>query len=322
MRAWCIANQQLHLQQRPRPDIGPQDLLVKVSAIGINRADILQTRGLYPAPAGTVQEIPGLEYSGTVVATGAQVQQYKVGDKVMGLVPGGSYAEYICTHEEEALTIPDGISMVEAATIPEAFLTAYRAMYMEAGLAHGEWCLVRPATSGVGLAAVQLCNALGNPVIGSSRSKERLDTAFELGLTHGVEENHTLADQLLALTNNQGVSVIFDMVGPEWDKLLPGLALEGRLVVIGVLGGMSTSINLMPFLQKRQRISALTMRSQPMQERLRMARYFNERLMPFFQRRVLTPLPHEVFDFTELPEAHEHMQSHHFSGKRVVQISS
>lgn len=321
MRAWCISNSTLHLETRPMPELGPSDVLVQVAAIGVNRADLLQTRGLYPAPQGTVQDIPGLEYSGTIVAVGAKTLHRKVGDKIMGLIPGGAYAEYLVTHEEEALTIPAGLSMAEAATIPEAYLTAYRAIYLQAGLTHGQWCLIRPATSSVGLAAVQLCQVFGNPTIGSSRNKMRLDTAQALGLQHLVTEDDSLSQQLLALTDGQGVSVIFDMVGPDWSSLLPGLRREGHLVVIGILGGNSTTINLMPFLQNRQHISALTMRSQPLAERLRMANFFNERLLTYFEADKLHPLPLQEFTFSETPLAHQHMQDNDFSGKRVITLS-
>lgn len=318
MRAWCISNSTLTLQSRDKPIVGPNDVLVNVKAIGVNRADILQTHGLYPAPKGTVQDIPGLEYSGIVCAIGDKVLHRKIGDKVMGLVPGGSYAEYIVTHEDEALTVPNHLTLAEAATIPEAYLTAYRAIYLQGNLQHGQWCFIRPATSGVGLAAVQLCRAFGNPTIGSSRCLSRLHTAQQLGLTQGITEDDNIASKLLQHTNNRGVSVVLDMVGPHWNTLLPGIATEGHLVVIGILGGNSTHIELMPFLQKRQHLSALTMRQQPLSERLRIAQYFETRLLNHFEKGNLSPLPHKNFSFNDAPSAHEHMQKDHFSGKRVI----
>lgn len=320
MRAWCISHSTLTLQTREKPTIGPNDVLINVKAIGVNRADILQTYGLYPAPKGTVQDIPGLEYSGVVSAVGDKVLHRKIGDKVMGLVPGGSYAEYIATHEDETLTMPSHLTMAEAATIPEAYLTAYRAIYIQGNLQHGQWCFIRPATSGVGLAAVQLCQAFGNPTVGSSRHLSRLHTAQSLGLTQAITEDETIASKLLQLTNNHGVSVILDMVGPHWNTLLPGLAIEGHLVIIGILGGNSTQIELMPFLQKRQHLSALTMRQQPMSERLRIAQYFETRLLSHFEKGSLTPLPYTHFSFSNAPNAHEHMQKDHFSGKRVILV--
>lgn len=320
MKAWCISNKTLTLETRTRPQPGPNEVQVQVHAIGVNRADLAQTMGVYPAPPGVVADIPGLEYSGVVSAVGHQVMERKVGDAVMGLVPGGAYAEYICTHEHETLNIPTGYSMAEAATVPEAFLTAYRALFLQAGLQHGETCLVRPATSGIGLAAIQLCQAFGNPVIGSSRNPDNLATATTLGLSTTVTEGPNMAAEVLAHTQQKGVAAILDMVGPEWEQLLPALAVEGHLVIIGLLGGLTTSINLAALLQKRHHLSALTMRHQPLQERLRIAAIFNQRLQPYFTEQRLTALPHKTFPFSEALTAHEHMKTSAYSGKRVLQI--
>lgn len=320
MKAWCISGQSLALQNRVRPLPGPTEIQVQVHAIGVNRADLAQTKGVYPAPPGVVADIPGLEYSGIITAIGDKVTQRKVGEPVMGLLQGGAYAEYICTHELEALSIPTGYSMAEAATVPEAFLTAYRALFLQAGLQHGETCLVRPATSGIGLAAIQLCRAFGNPVIGSSRQPENLATATTLGLNATVTEGPSLAQEVLEHTHQQGVAAILDMVGPEWEQLLPALAIEGHLVMIGLLGGLSTSINLAALLQKRHHLSALTMRHQPLQERLRIAAIFNDRLQPYFARQALTALPYTTFPFAEALAAHEHMRTNRYSGKRVLHI--
>lgn len=320
MKAWCINNKTLSLGTRQRPEPGPEEVQIQVHAIGVNRADILQTQGLYPAPEGTVADIPGLEYSGVISAIGSRALGKKVGDKVMGLVPGGAYAEYICTHEQETLTIPQHLSMAEAATIPEGFLTAYRALYLQAGLQHGEACLIRPASAGVGLAATQLCKAFGNLAIGSSRNPSNLASAVALGLDATVSEGPNLAEEVLAATEQRGVAAMLDMVGPQWNDVLPALALEGHLVMIGFLGGTHTDINLLNVLHKRLRLSALTMRSQPLQERLRIAQIFNQRLLPYFNRAALTPLPHQVFAFTDTPAAHEHMLNDPYSGKRVIQL--
>ena len=223
MRAWCIEDQQLQLDTLPDLQPGPEEICVQVKAIGVNRADLLQVLGRYPAPPGTDSRIPGLEYAGVVSAVGARVQQRKVGDAVMGLVPGCAYAEQVVTHEREALTVPDGMDFARAVTLPEAFLTAYRALFLEGGLQPGQWCLIRPATAGVGLAATQLAATLGARPIGSSRDLSKLDTATDMGLAAQVCEDDTLKAQLDALTEGQGVAVILDMVGPDWNALLGGL---------------------------------------------------------------------------------------------------
>ncbi|AJD47872.1 quinone oxidureductase [Isoalcanivorax pacificus W11-5] len=322
MRAWCIQNKTLELNTLPTPEPGPEEVRIRVRAIGVNRADILQTQGLYPAPPGFDQRIPGLEYSGEVDAVGERVRGRQVGDAVMGLVPGCAYAEYVLCHERETLSLPetDGkpLDFARAATLPEAFLTAYRALFLEGGLQSGQWCLVRPATAGVGLAGVQLAAALGARPIGSSRHPDNLANARNMGLVAAVSEGPGMADELKTLTQGEGVAVILDMVGPDWDALLPGLRTEGSLVMIGLLGGTKTSLNLAGLLQRRQHLSAMTMRSQPLENRIRMAGLFNDRLAPLFSDGRLQPLPLETFPFDDAPSAHTHMLKSDFSGKRVI----
>ena len=170
MQAWQIQDDHtIKLASMTTPEPGPDQVRVKVRAMGVNRADILQVKGLYPAPPGFDSSVPGLEYAGEIEAVGSQVMGRKVGDRVMGLIPGCAYSEYLVTHERETLTLPDEIDFATGATIPEAFLTAYRAMFLEGGLQPGQWVLVRPATAGVGLAGVQLANALGARPIGSMK---------------------------------------------------------------------------------------------------------------------------------------------------------
>ncbi|MCG8392589.1 MAG: NAD(P)H-quinone oxidoreductase [Pseudomonadales bacterium] len=319
MRAWCIEDQQLQLDTLPDPQPGPEEICVQVKAIGVNRADLLQVLGRYPAPPGTDSRVPGLEYAGVVSAVGERVQQRQVGDAVMGLVPGCAYAEQIVTHEREALTIPEGMDFARAATLPEAFLTAYRALFLEGGLQPGQWCLIRPATAGVGLAATQLAATLGARPIGSSRDPAKLDTANDMGLAAQVREDDTLKQQIESLTG-EGVAVILDMVGPDWNALLAALRPEGTLVNIGILGGLSTELNLGALLMKRQTLKSMTMRSQPLENRIRMAQVFNDRLAPLFASGKLLPLPLETFPFSDARAAHEHMAGSDFSGKRVIVV--
>jgi NADPH2:quinone reductase len=321
MQAWQIQDDHtLKLAPTGALEIGPDQVRVQVRAVGVNRADIIQVKGLYPAPPGYDNSIPGLEYAGVVEAVGGKVMNRKVGDRVMGLIPGGAYAEYLVTHERETLMLPDALDFATGATLPEAFLTAYRALFLEAGLQSGQWCLIRPATAGVGLAATQLASALGARPIGSSRDEANLATAREMGLAGTVIENETLADQLLGLTGGEGVAVIMDMVGPQWGPLLQGLRVEGKLVLVGVLGGVKTELDLRAVLQRRQSLTAMTMRSQPIEKRITMATLFNDRLAPLFANGRLQPLPLKRFAFSDAPEAHRHMLEDNFSGKRVLVI--
>lgn len=318
MQAWRIQDDRsLALKSTAMPEPGPDQVRVKVRAMGVNRADILQVKGLYPAPPGFDSSVPGLEYAGEIEAVGSQVLGRKVGDRVMGLIPGGAYSEYLVVHERETLTLPDDIDFATGATIPEAFLTAYRAMFLEAGLQPGQWVLVRPATAGVGLAGVQLASALGARPIGSSRNLDNLATAREMGLVESVLEDDALPDRLREITGD-GVAVILDMVGPNWDRLLKGLRIEGTLVMIGVLGGTKTELNLGAMMQRRQTLTAMTMRSQPLEKRITMAGVFNDRLAPLFASGRLRPLPLQTFAFNDANAAHTHMLEDAFSGKRVL----
>lgn len=323
MRQWQIqANKTLALVDVPMPSCGPDEVLVEVKAIGINRADLLQVKGLYPAPVGFNSAVPGLEYSGVVSAVGERVGSRTVGERVMGLIPSAAYSEYLTVHVQETLSIPEYLDFEQAATLPEAFLTAYRALFIEGQLQPGQYCLIRPASAGVGLAAVQLASSLGARPLGSSRSQDNLLIANSFGLLGQLNEDSKLGEQLLEKTCGQGVAVIMDMVGPHWDNLLNGLRSEGTLVLVGVMAGIKTELNLFNFLTRRQQLKAMTMRSQPLDQRIFMARVFNDRLAPLFADRKLQPLPHKSFAFTEAVTALQHLQHHSFSGKRVLSMTS
>lgn len=321
MRAWQIqADHSLKQVDQPMPTLGAQELCIAVKAIGVNRADLLQVKGLYPAPAGFDSSIPGLEYAGEIVALGERVQGRKIGEAVMGLIPSGAYAEHLCVHELEVLSIPTGLSFAQAASIPEAFLTSFRALFLEGQLQAGQSCLIRPATAAVGLAAVQLAQALGARAIGSSRDLAKLGSAQALGLTACVEENADLAKQVKALCP-EGVAVIMDMLGPDWNSLLSALRPEGVLVSVGVMAGVQTQLNLFSLLTARLKIHAMTMRSQPLDQRIALARRFNDSLLPLFQAGKLQPLPVRTFDFNQAPAALADMQQGQWSGKRVILVA-
>lgn len=318
MQQWQIqTDKTLKLVQAEYPELGPEDVLIEVKALGVNRADLLQIKGLYPAPAGFDSRVPGLEYAGVISQVGTRVQNRKIGDRVMGLIPSAAYSEYVAVHENETLPMSDGLSFAEAATIPEAFLTSYRALFLEGNLQPGQWCLIRPATAGVGLAAVQLANALGARPIGSSRDLSKLATAQSFGLHAQVQENADLAKQITELTG-EGVAVIMDMVGPDWNALLQALRTEGTLVSVGVMAGMQTQLNLFSFLIARQKIHSMTIRSQPLEKRISMAKLFSDRLAPLFAQGKLKALPFKEFSFNDVSVAHEDMAQSSWSGKRVI----
>lgn len=320
MRQWQIDKQQLLLQTMSKPQPCKHEVLIRVEAIGVNRADLLQVKGLYPAPAGYDNAVPGLEYVGIIEALGEQVLQRKQGERVMGLIPSGAYSEYLVVDAAETLQVPQGISIEQAATIPEAFLTAYRALHIEGQLQAGEFCLVRPASSAVGLAAVQLAKAAGAQVLGTSRSIENLAAALAQGLDFPLLENQAFSQSILEITQGRGVDVAFDMLGSHWSSLQEAMALQARLVSIGVLASSKTELNVFTLLLKRLKLIGLTMRSQPIEQRILLAKAFNQHLLPLFEQRRLNPLPYESFAFEQAPTAHQHMQESAFSGKRVLRL--
>ena len=318
MQAWRIQDDHtLKLDDAEAPEPGTGQVRIAVRAVGVNRADIMQTQGLYPAPPGFDNSVPGLEYAGVIDAVGDGVMGRKVGDRVMGLIPSAAYSEQLVVHERETLTLPDELDFATGATIPEAFLTAYRGLFLEGGLQPGQWCLIRPATAGVGLAATQLASTLGARPIGSSRDLDNLATAREMGLLEGVVEDDTLPERIQALTGD-GVAVILDMVGPDWKTVLKGLRVEGKLVMLSALAGATTELNLRALIARRPTMMAMTMRSQPLEKRIAIAEVFNDRLAPLFANGRLKPLPLVSFPFSDAPAAHTHMVEDNFSGKRVL----
>jgi len=324
MRAWMIEQpgeadvMKLGKVDQLRP--GPEEVRIEVHAIGINRADIAQRRGFYPPPPGFDARIPGLEYAGVVAETGDRVQGLAAGDAVMGLVGGGAYAEQLVVHERETLSVPAGLTMTDAAAIPEAFMTAWRALFLEAGLASGQWCLVRGATSGVGQAALQLIRALGARSIATSRRQERLDMLSDIGFDLGlVDGDRGVAEAVHEHTG--GAHVVLDFVGAAaLADNLASLREDGTQVLIGLMGGRRAQIDLGAVLMRRQRLVAMTMRSLPLERKILLARKFNDRLLPLFEGGKLVPRVDRVFDFEDAVEAHRLMESGAHLGKLILSV--
>lgn len=318
MKQWRIqTDRSLQLMTVDTLPVLPRQVSVQVRAIGINRADLLQVKGFYPPPAGFDPAVPGLEFAGVVTQVGAAVDDWWPGARVMGLVPGGAYAEHLIVPANELIALPEGLDFAAAATLPEAFLTAYRALFMEGKLPAGEACLIRPATSSIGLAAVQLARAKGNVAIGSSRNPQRLQAAREFGLTGEVSEGDDWS-VLQTVNSGKGVAVVLDQVGSHWQALLGVMQPEGRLVSVGVLGSATNTLDPIRLLMQRQSILAMTMRSLASERRVEMAQIFQSLLLPWFQQQVLRPLPLTTFPFQAAPAALEHLRVDGFIGKRVL----
>ncbi|HEX2191249.1 MAG TPA: NAD(P)H-quinone oxidoreductase [Longimicrobiaceae bacterium] len=324
MRAVVVARpggpEALQLAERPVPQPGPGEVRVRVHASALNRADLLQRRGLYPAPPGAPQDVPGLEYAGEVDAMGEGAGLWAVGSRVMGIVGGGGYAEYVTVHEREAMRIPQGLSYEEGAAIPEAFLTAYDALFRRLELEVGERVLVHAVGSGVGTAAVQLAHAAGATVIGTSRSPEKLRRAEELGMDVGIDiAKEDLAAALENATYGSGVNAVLDLVGgPILEASLRGLAQGGRVVVVGTVAGSRVELDLGLVLRRRIRIVGTVLRTRPLEEKIALAREFSNTVLPLLSSGKIRPVIDRVYPFSEIAEAHRQMEANESFGKIVL----
>lgn len=304
----------------PMPEPGPGQIRVRVRAAGLNRADLMQRRGHYPAPPGWPADIPGLEYAGDVDALGQGSRRWRAGDRVMGLVGGGAQAEAVVVHEAEAIPVPEGLSLEEAAAIPEAFLTAYDALVTRGRLGRGERVLIHAVGSGVGTAAAQIARHLGATVIGTSRSAEKLARAREYGVDQGIDTSRGDFAGGLA----EPVNVVIDVLGgPALPQNLAVLAPRGRLVLLGWLLGSKVDADFNPVLRKRLEIIGTVMRTRQHEERVALVREFTERMVPLFTARreeshpALRPVLERAVAMERLAEAHAAMERNETFGKLV-----
>lgn len=305
---------------RPLPEPGPGEIRVRVHASALNRADLLQRRGLYPAPPGAAPDVPGLEYAGEVDAVGEGAGLWAAGNRVMGIVGGGGYAEYVVVHEREAMRIPQGLSYEEGAAIPEAFLTAYDALFTRLELLMGERVLIHAVGSGVGTAALQLARAAGAVTIGTSRSPDKLRRAEELGLDTGIDTGREdLAAALENATYGSGVHAVVDLVGGKiLEASLRGLAQGGRVVVVGTVAGSKVELDLGLLLRRRIRIVGTVLRTRPLEEKIALAREFSSTVLPLLSSGKIRPVIDRVYSFSEISEAHRQMEENDSFGKIVL----
>jgi len=309
----------LQLREVDRPVPGPRQILVRVTASGLNRADLLQRAGRYPAPQGYPQNIPGLEYSGVVEVVGNEVELWEVGDRVMGIVAGGGYAQYVVVHERLGVRVPAGISLGDGGAIPEVFMTAFDALFRQAGLSEGETLLIHAVGSGVGTAAVQLSHSAGVRAIGTSRTREKVERALGLGLDVGILGDGAWPDKVQAAAGQRGVDVILDLVGGDY--LAGNLKVMGqgaRQIVVGVPSGSTAEIDLRVLMGKRALIRGTVLRARPLEEKIALAREFERRVCPLFAARQLRPVVHRTFSPEEAAEAHRLMAENQNFGKLLL----
>jgi putative PIG3 family NAD(P)H quinone oxidoreductase len=307
-------------EERPVPEPGPGEIRVRVHASAMNRADLLQRRGMYPAPPGAPADVPGLEYAGEVDAVGPGAGLWAVGNRVMGIVGGGGHAEFVVVHEREAIRVPQVLSWEEAAAVPEAFLTAYDALFRQLDLKVGERVLVHAVGSGVGTAALQLALAAGAEVIGTSRTPAKLERARALGLETGIDTSkEDLAEAVNQATYGSGVHALLDLVGGKLlESSLRVLALRGRAVVVGTTAGAKVEIDLNLLLRRRILLSGTVLRSRPLEEKIALAREFSSAVLPLISSGRIRPVVDSVYPFKEIRKAHERMEANDSFGKIVL----
>lgn len=312
----------LSLEEVPEPRLGEGQVAIDVRATALNRADLLQRRGLYPPPRGE-SEILGLECAGVIAAHGPGASGPPLGSRVMALLPGGGYAERVVVPERMALPIPEGLSFEQAAAIPEAFLTAQEALFTLGRVAPGDAVLVHAAAGGVGSAAVQLAHEHGARVIATAGSDEKLERVRALGADVAVNyKTADFAEAVRSATNGRGADVVLDFVGGAyWEKHASCLAVGGRVVVIGVLGGPMAEVNLAQLLMRRYQILGLVMRSRPVADKIAISQTFARNWLPRFATGKLAPVVDRVLPLSEARRAHERMEENANVGKIVLTLS-
>ncbi len=307
-----------------RPEPGTGEVLVRIRASALNRADLLQREGRYPAPPGWPADIPGMEIAGEVGACGPATSLWKVGDRVFGIVGGGGNAQFIVTHERTLAAIPENLDWREAAAVPEAFITAHDALVTQAEVRPSERVLIHAVGSGVGLAAVQLARAAGALPLGDARTAAKIERARSLGLADGfvVDDIGALAQRVTERTNGAGVEIVLDLVGGEYlAASIAAAAPEGRIILIGTMGGRDASLPLGVILGKRLTLRGTVLRARPLEEKIIATRAFAAQVVPLLASGAVRPVVDRVFPLDQIGDAHRYLESNATFGKVVIEIA-
>jgi NADPH2:quinone reductase len=308
----------------PLPAPTADRVRVRVHGAGLNRADIMQREGKYPAPPGYPENIPGLEFAGEVEAIGEVVSRWNIGDRVFGITAGGGQAEFVVVPESNLARIPAELNWTEAAAMPEVFITAHDALFTRAALQMGERVLVHAAGSGVGTAAVQLAHAAGAIVYGTSRTVDKLEQVRSLGLDESIPVTGSpqqFVERVRELTGGAGVDVILDPVGGAYFPAnLEALAPHGRLICVGITAGRKSEVDLGLILRKRITVVGTTLRSRTIEEKAEATRRFASHVLPLVSRRLIWPIVDRVYPAGEIRAAHEYLESNRTCGKVVLEF--
>jgi NADPH:quinone reductase len=308
-------------ETRSVPVPGPDEILVKVAAAGVNRPDVAQRSGSYPPPPGA-SDLPGLEIAGEVVAVGSHAKKHKIGDKVMSLVAGGGYAQYCIAQDAQAITVPSTLSMTEAGAVAETLMTVWHNVFERGGLKAGETLLVHGGSSGIGTMAIQLAKAFGAKVIVTVGSREKADACVKLGADHAINyKTQDFVAEVKTATGGKGVEVILDMVGGDYvDRNYDAAAVDGRIVQIALLGGGKATINVGKLMVKRLNHTGSTLRPRSNADKAAMVTAIEAKVMPLFREGRIKPLMDSSFPLEKAVDAHRRMETSEHIGKIVLVV--
>ncbi|MDT7807158.1 MAG: NADPH:quinone reductase [Acidobacteriota bacterium] len=317
----------VEVREVERPRARADRVRVRVRAAGLNRADLLQKRGRYPAPPDAPADIPGLEFAGEVEQLGEDARAWRTGARVFGITAGGAQAEYVVVPESHLAEIPDSLSFEQGAAVPEVFITAHDALFTQGDLRMGERVLIHAAGSGVGTAALQLARAAGaGAVYGTARTAEKIERAREFGMDEGVvvgDDARAFADAVRAWTNGAGVNVLLDLVGASYlDANLDALAARGRMLMVGTLGGATAALDLQQVMGKRLRITGTVLRARSVEEKAAAVRRFGAQVVPLLARGSVRPVLDSALALKDVSVAYARLESNETFGKVVLKVAS
>ncbi len=323
MKAIIEQDNRLVWSEAPDPQMGDHDITIEVKATAVNRADLMQHKGLYPPPPGA-SPILGLECAGIVKTIGSQVTQYQPGDSVCALLAGGGYAETVVCDQSHALPIPNGFSFEQAAALPEVYSTAWLNLFMEVNLKPGQAVLIHAGASGVGTAAIQLCKVFQHPCFVTVGSQEKLDFCMELGASGGsIRGQQSFVEQVKSWTENRGFGAILDPVGAAYlEDNIKSLATDGSLVVIGIMGGRAANLDMGRLLVKRLRVIGSTLRSRSSASKAALITDLKEKVWPLFESGQLRPIIHRIYPIEQVQKAFNEVSSNQTTGKVVLSLNS
>ena len=303
----------------PQPKVG--EVLIRVAAAGVNRPDVLQRMGLYPVPPGA-SDLPGLEVAGTIVTLGDNVTEWKAGDQVCALTPGGGYAEYCIAPASNCLPVPHGLSLIEAASLPETFFTVWSNVFDRGGLKQNETFMVQGGSSGIGVAAIQIVRAMGHRVFATAGSAEKCAACVALGAERAINyKTEDFVEVVKTATKGRGVDVILDMVAGDYlPREIAALADDGRIVIIAFLGGMKSTIDVGPLMRRRLTVTGSTLRPRDVAFKGAIAQALRARVWPLIEAGTIKPVIHATFPLAEAAQAHIMMEAGQHIGKIVLNV--